>query len=78
MTKEEFIKKYGNDELAAEMEQDLNSIVHAIEDGTMLKIVTTNEGSVITSRYNNFEVIGHLDMLKMTMRGKIIDEYKKQ
>ena len=87
MTKEEFIKKWNvafedkeqDAEFAAEMEADLKAVISAVEENIVLKITVENGNCVnLQSSLNNLEVIGHLDMIKMAMRNKIINEYKPQ
>jgi len=75
MTKEEFIKKYNNISENIDFASDLDSVINHAEDDIMLNIILKNDNSInIQSTLNDFEVMGHLDMVKMAMRNKIIKQ----
>ena len=83
MSKEEFISNwlYNLDDKddAVKMMADLNAVIDAVEENIVLKITVENGNCVnLQSSLNNLEVIGHLDMIKMAMRKKIINESKPQ
>jgi len=82
MKKEEFIKKWNvafedkeqEAEFAAEMNEDLNKVSMAITNDTILNICVLKENGqiLIGSQFNLYEIIGHLEMIQMEVRRRIL------